>query len=58
MHPKTYLDNIDKSDIRRINSQMLKDIKNFVENVKPLRQLEDQIALLEKKVAELESRNE
>ena len=37
---------------------MLKDIKNFVENVKPLRQLEDQIALLEKKVAELESRNE
>ena len=43
---------------RRINSQMLKDIKNFVENVKPLRQLEDQIALLEKKVAELESRNE
>ena len=43
---------------RRINSQMLKDIKNFVENEKPLRQLEDQIALLEKKVAELESRNE
>ena len=43
---------------RRINSQMLKDIKNFVENVKPLRQLEDQVALLEQKVAELESRNE
>ena len=43
---------------RRINSQMLKDIKNFVENIKPLRQLEDQVALLEQKVAELESRNE
>jgi hypothetical protein len=42
----------------RINAGMLKDLKEFIENVKPLKKLEDQISLLKQKIIELESRNE
>ncbi len=42
----------------RVNTGMLKDLKRFIEDVKPLMELKNQISLLEQKVEELESRNE
>ena len=42
----------------RINTGMLKDLKKFMQNVQPLKKLEDEISLLEQKIVELESRNE
>ena len=42
----------------RINSGMLKDLKNFIEVTKPLKELERQILLLQMKIAEMESSHE
>ncbi|HJM98781.1 MAG TPA: SRPBCC family protein [Acidimicrobiales bacterium] len=42
----------------RVNTGMLKDLKRFIEDVKPLMELKNQISLLEQKVEELESQNE
>ena len=42
----------------RINSGMLKDLKNFLEMTQPLKKLERQISLLHLKVDEMESRHE
>ena len=42
----------------RVNTGMLKDLKRFIQDVKPLMELKNQISLLEQKVEELESQNE
>ena len=42
----------------RINTGMLKDLKGYIEGVKPLMKLENQISILEQKIKKLESRNE
>ena len=42
----------------RINTRMLKDLKGYIEGVKPLMKLENQISILEQKIKKLESRNE
>ena len=42
----------------RINTGMLKDLKGFIEDEKPLMKLKRQISLLEQRIGELESRND
>ena len=42
----------------RINTGMLKDLKRFIEDEKPLMKLEKKIALLEQRIEDLESRND
>jgi hypothetical protein len=42
----------------RINTGMLKDLKRFIENEKPLMKLEKKISLLEQRIEDLESRND
>jgi len=42
----------------RINTRMLKDLKGYIEGIKPLMKLENQISILEQKIKKLESRNE
>lgn len=42
----------------RINTGMLKDLKGFIENVKPLSELQKQVAHLEQKIEAMESQND
>ena len=42
----------------RINTRMLKDLKRFIENVKPLMELQNQLAHLEQKIEAMESQND
>ncbi len=42
----------------RINTGMLKDLKRFIEDEKPLMKLEKKISLLEQRIEDLESRND
>tara|TARA_B100000686_G_scaffold145241_1_gene152674 strand:- start:267 stop:776 length:510 start_codon:yes stop_codon:yes gene_type:complete len=42
----------------RINSGMLKDLKQYLQKIKPMQKLEDQISILEQKITKLESHNE
>ena len=42
----------------RINSGMLKDLKNFLEVAEPFAELQRQISLLHLKIDEMESRHE